>query len=552
MPDPRRRPARLGVRDCVTTQFANWQRAHCCSAAPMTLALLWLIQLQNSQPHAALLPSAPIEAGGFATTATPRCPGSSLGSRRRPDTVLWNVLYAEVPGLSGPGTGRSEGTNLSSIAGATSQVALCAYDDGSLGGGYSTPPFGTWPVCNAPPACHNGGIPQAVNLTAHALALEEAVDILIPDRNTRGILALDYEGWQPVWDDLLGPQYKNMSEHLVSDAHPGWSAAQVTEQAEAEFNSAARAFYEVTFTTLRALRPHMQLSHHAFPVTVCYDQPLMREHNDRMQWLYELFDVLSPSIYLQPLTSYVCAEDQATLIRQTMSEATRMAKACAQRKRGDGRPTPVIPFTWFRREFPGNNSILNEAAFRTEMLVPFEFPYTAAIRVWGSEAFAWPGNDATDGGNCSTSADPQGCDVHLNGMMRAFGAKILDDFVRRQCRCAESQCRGHGRCYANETRCYCDAGFTGANCSDATRIREPQWQNWVGPVDPSGATGNEEMVLCPDGLASCKYGQTCAQTVLGPWVCCPYANATICDSRRCCPHAHECVFGGAQCVAIRR
>ena len=35
----------------------------------------------------------------------------------------------------------------------------------------------------------------------------------------------------------------------------------------------------------------------------------------------------------------------------------------------------VIPFTWFRQEIPGNNSILSKADFETEMRVPFEFPY---------------------------------------------------------------------------------------------------------------------------------------------------------------------------------
>ena len=423
---------------------------------------------------------------------------------------------------------------------------MCAYDGGSLGGGYTTPNFGLWPVCNAPPNCRNGALPQKVNLTAHAEALKAAVEVLIPDENATGVAALDYEGWQPIWDDLLGEQYKNMSVELVLAAEPSLPAAQASAKAEAAFNAAARAFYTTTFDTLKALRPKVRWSHHAYPDMTCYDTAAGRAHNDGMLWMFELLDVLSPSIYLQPLTSYPCAGSEAALLRNTMTEATRMAELCVNRTGAgaDGRPTPIIPFTWFRGEFPGNNSILDEARFRTEMGVPFEYPYTEAVRVWGSEAFAWTGDDSTDGGNCSTAAEPRPCDSGVNAMMQSFGAEVLDGIVRRQCDCAAQRCGGHGRCYANGTRCYCDAGFSGDDC--ATTAPSAARDDFDEPGKAALAAGDS--VLCPDGISRCDAGQTCAQSVLGPWVCCPFPDAAICGSRYCCPSGSSCAAGGHECV----
>ena len=51
--------------------------------------------------------SSPLEAGGFARAQPPLCPaaGGEPPAVAR-SAIHWNVLYAEVPAMAGPGTGK--------------------------------------------------------------------------------------------------------------------------------------------------------------------------------------------------------------------------------------------------------------------------------------------------------------------------------------------------------------------------------------------------------------------------------------------------------------
>ena len=121
------------------------------------------------------------------------------------------------------------------------------------------------------------------NLTAHALA-PVAIDALVPDKKCPWNLALDYEGWQPVWDDLLGAT----QEHERAARERNASQLPAAISLKRPKPSLMRQQEHSTMSRSRRCErcARMKWSHHAFPVTVCYDQPLMREHNDKMRWLY--------------------------------------------------------------------------------------------------------------------------------------------------------------------------------------------------------------------------------------------------------------------------
>ena len=154
--------------------------------------------------------------------------------------------------------------------------------------------------------------------------------------------------------------------------------------------------------------------------------------------------------------------------------------------------------------------------------------------------YAWAGDDAKDGGNCSTADAPGPCDRGLNALMARHGSAAIDTFVSERCDCAERQCRGHGVCYGERDhplRCYCDEGWGDSDCSKPLNITPPS------PISPPPlppvVLPPATAVMCPDGLAWCSAG-TCAQSSLGVWVCCPHMHATICSSRRCCPANSTC------------
>ena len=60
--------------------------------------------------------------------------------------------------------------------------------------------------------------------------------------------------------------YINRSEALVQAAHPGWPAARVVSQAEADFNAAARAFWTESIRLCKKLRPHGLWGWYNYPV----------------------------------------------------------------------------------------------------------------------------------------------------------------------------------------------------------------------------------------------------------------------------------------------
>lgn len=177
------------------------------------------------------------------------------------------------------------------------------------------------------------------------------------------------------------------------------------------------------------------------------------------------------------------------------------------------------------------------------------------VQVWGNEAFPWAGDDSIDGlSNCSTASSPGPCDKNINALMKGHGAAKLDDFVRQRCECAEQRCHGHGVCYggrpplAADLRCYCDVGWRGSDCSTNTSSSASSQHRASSIAAAGNLLSNQHAsplrpataVVCPDGLSWCPANSTCAQQATGPWVCCPFAHATICSSRRCCPSNMTC------------
>ena len=170
----------------------------------------------------------------------------------------------------------------------------------------------------------NGGIPQLGNLTYHLEQLTEDVQAAIPNKNFQGLGVLDFEAWRPLFKhnfDWL-KIYQKASEDLVKKQHPSWTNnSQIEQEAEKQFNTAAREFFESTLNTVKELRPGGRWGYYGFPR--CYGKhgnfcaPGSQEDNDLLQWLWNASSVLYPRIYLGKQCQYHNILDYSPVLKKT-------------------------------------------------------------------------------------------------------------------------------------------------------------------------------------------------------------------------------------------
>ncbi|XP_057321990.1 hyaluronidase-like [Microplitis mediator] len=192
----------------------------------------------------------------------------------------------------------------------------------------------------------NGGVPQEGNLQSHldlfTTHLEEQVD-----ENFSGLGVIDFESWRPIfrqnWASLA--PYRDLSIKLENERHPSWSKSTIKQRAVKSFESAGQLFMEETIKLAKKLRPHAHWSYYAYPY--CFNltlnqpsascDPQLLNENNKLSWLWELEDVLLPSIYLRNSLS---STKRLELITKRLTEAARLNKKFPKR--------PLLPYFSFK------------------------------------------------------------------------------------------------------------------------------------------------------------------------------------------------------------
>ena len=155
-----------------------------------------------------------------------------------------------------------------------------------------------------------GGIPQLGNLTDHLDQVAKDVASHLPE-DFSGLAVIDFEAWRPLFKhnfDTLDV-YKKASEDLVHKEHPDWTnKSRIEEEAEKEWNAAAKLFFESTLETAKRLRPKAQWGYYGFPR--CYGSKagnfcsnVSQADNDRLQWLWDASTAFYPRLYLREYTA---------------------------------------------------------------------------------------------------------------------------------------------------------------------------------------------------------------------------------------------------------
>jgi hypothetical protein len=288
----------VGTGDCTASSWVS-----CPSDAPAGTAepLPSQMKVRSLKIYAHV----PATETGDDNTSCPVGQGSGLNSTRPTVALVWDVDGSSV--IETP-----EG-----VLRGDRGLPLTRYNTGNNGaavniyGGKGSMPFIKGSVSN------NGGTPQNGSLEVHLARYRISLNALIPDPSYQGYCLLDYEHWRADWNSTP-PDYRTASLELA-----GGNATLAAEQYEA----GAKRFMLATINETRAVRPGCLVGWYGYPRNSlphiptasfdswCASEPgrcffegyepaaepgatLQRQMNDKLAWLWDALDVITPSVYL--------------------------------------------------------------------------------------------------------------------------------------------------------------------------------------------------------------------------------------------------------------
>ncbi len=206
-------------------------------------------------------------------------------------------------------------------------------------------------------------------MQAHLEELVRDVAEQIPDPNFSGIAILDYESFPAVWDRVWntpsdkGPEYRDddfrddWTDHIRS-VHAGFDAMSETEQQDLlreTWEAAVADLFTQSINTARSVRPKAKWGFYGYPYRFFKHRREAPENvisyggghyhgselNDRLQWMWDAVDIVTPSIYaLRPVgeptdecQDYCTAAEDLAYVTNMIQEARRVANG-----------KPVLPF----------------------------------------------------------------------------------------------------------------------------------------------------------------------------------------------------------------
>jgi hypothetical protein len=239
------------------------------------------------------------------TSSTTAAPAAAAAARRPAVVLVWDVDSSSA--ISTP----------AGVVRGDRGLPLTRYNTGNNGaavniyGGKGSMPFIKGSVRN------NGGIPQLGSLEVHLARYRISLNALVPDPEYRGYCLLDYEHWRADWNSTP-PDYRTASLE---------AAGGNLTRAAAEYEAGARRFMLATINETRAVRPGCLVGWYGYPRNSlphiptasfgswCAREPgrcffegyepaaepgatIQRQMNDKLAWLWDALDVITPSVYL--------------------------------------------------------------------------------------------------------------------------------------------------------------------------------------------------------------------------------------------------------------
>lgn len=291
--------------------------------------------------------------------------------------------------------------------------------------------LGTYPYYTSTGEPIFGGLPQNASLHAHLNRTLHDIQTAMPVRDFSGLAVIDWEEWRPRWALNWDTKdiYRQHSRALVKAQHPDWPATWVEEEAQDEFQKAAREWMDVTLQLGQALRPRGLWGYYGFPNCYNYDfsspnytgqcPPNIRAQNDQLGWLWNHSRALYPSIYLP--AALMGTEKAQMFVRHRVLEAFRVARASRDPN------LPVLPYVQIFYAMTNHLLPLEELE---HSLGESAAQGAAGVVLWVS----WE--------NTQTKESCQAIKEYMDSTLGPFILNVTSGARL----CSETLCSGHGRC----------------------------------------------------------------------------------------------------------
>ncbi len=206
-------------------------------------------------------------------------------------------------------------------------------------------------------------------MQAHLAKVASDVQAAIPDPNFSGIALIDFETFRAIWDrtpNIPSDEDETAHDHDFKDdwrdyierTHPEFANMNEDDQElflRDTYEDAVKNLFLQTLAVCREVRPHAKWGFHGYPIrffknrreaptnVISYDDGSHNGSrlNDRLQWMWDAEDVISPSIYPPRVVAApgedICedqcsAAEEVEFIQNMIREARRVSNG-----------KPVIP-----------------------------------------------------------------------------------------------------------------------------------------------------------------------------------------------------------------
>jgi hypothetical protein len=231
----------------------------------------------------------------------------------------------------------------------------------------------------------------AVNPTwmdEHLAQIAKHLDQFVPDVGFSGLIVIDYEDWDLLWD---------RTDEKFREAWIAYAGPKSEYVHRAQYEAAARTFYQATFERVKELRPAAQVGFFTYPAkfylrasetspgVIGYGdgQYAASDRNGTLGWLWEMEDFLAPNVYclLESVEDPDAGLFQNTpakdieYVRSNTAEALRLARG-----------KPVYDLISYEYQRSGDNRLfrvlLNAVNMAHQLRTPLSTGVTGVI-LWG-------------------------------------------------------------------------------------------------------------------------------------------------------------------------